>query len=118
MSCAAPYIASAKRYPTISLNFSVEPQKVFSWRLAAVSELRAHAARVWLTRSESSNDYWLKPGDTLLLQRHESIWLSTDADCPAEISLVSVYVAAPGRIARTLERVASSAFGWPMSMPL
>jgi hypothetical protein len=109
--------SSVTRYPTISLHFSVDPGSVFSWRLAALSELRVHHARIWLTRSESSNDYWLKPGDTLLLQRHECIWLSTDQSWPAEISLISVYVAAPGVIARTLERAAASVFGWPVPLP-
>lgn len=97
--------------PRVSLHLPVESGKTFAWRLAADSELRVHQARVWLTRIHSPYDYWLQPGDVIRLRRGECIWLTTDADAVAEVSLTSAYCKSSSFVARWLGYAASQGAG-------
>ncbi|WP_322011508.1 DUF2917 domain-containing protein [Paraburkholderia sp. J12] len=77
--------------PAQSLHFAVPQGQTFTWRLAADSLLRVYGAQVWVTRARSPYDHWLNPGETLRLARGERIWLSTDADAPARVTLTSAW---------------------------
>ncbi|MCY0858585.1 hypothetical protein [Cupriavidus sp. D39] len=50
--------------------------------------------------------FWLRPGETIRLDRREGIWLSTDANAAAEVSLTGAYVARSVFVAGCLDRVA------------
>jgi len=76
------------------IRFVVQPGQTASWRVQSDSELRVGTARVWVTRIFSPYDHWLQTGDVLRLTRGERIWLSTDANIAAEISLTSAYAVA------------------------
>jgi hypothetical protein len=91
--------------PEMVIRFAVVPEQTVSWRVLADSELRVGNARVWVTRIFSPYDYWLQPGDVLRLTRGERIWLSTDADKPAEVALVSAYAAARKPLFKWVERL-------------
>jgi hypothetical protein len=80
--------------PEMVIRFVVQPGQTASWRVQSDSELRVGTARVWVTRIFSPYDYWLQTGDVLRLTRGERIWLSTDANMAAEISLTSAYAVA------------------------
>ena len=93
--------------PEMVIRFAVVPGQTVSWRVLADSELRVGNARVWVTRIFSPYDYWLQPGDVLRLTRRERIWLSTDADMPAEVALVSAYAAARRPLFKWVERLSN-----------
>ncbi|WP_322045960.1 DUF2917 domain-containing protein [Paraburkholderia sp. J67] len=65
--------------PAQSIHFAVPAGATLTWRVVADSTVRAHGARVWLTRARSPYDHWLNPGDTLRVLRGERIWMSSDA---------------------------------------
>lgn len=74
--------------PKIVLHLAVPPNEVVTWCVLANCEMTVHGARIWLTRAGSDYDFWLHPGEPALrLHRGERIWLSTDANVDAEISL-------------------------------
>jgi hypothetical protein len=77
--------------PAQSIHFAVPPARTLTWRLAANSTLRVFDARVWVTRIHSPYDHWVQPGETLRLARGERIWLSTDADVSARVTLTSAW---------------------------
>ncbi|TDV15093.1 DUF2917 domain-containing protein [Paraburkholderia caballeronis] len=77
--------------PTLSIRFSVHPNSTITWKISADSTLLVCHERIWLTRVRSPYDHWLGSGDTIRLQRGERIWLSTDADEPARVSLTSAW---------------------------
>jgi hypothetical protein len=80
--------------PEMVIRFVIEPGEIASWRVRSDSELRVGTARVWVTRIFSPYDHWLQTGDVLRVMRGERIWLSTDANIAAEISLTSAYALA------------------------
>ncbi|HTH61885.1 MAG TPA: DUF2917 domain-containing protein [Paraburkholderia sp.] len=77
--------------PTLSIRFTVDPRKTVTWKIASDSTLRVCRERIWLTRARSPYDYWLGPGEAIGLARGERIWLSSEADRPAEITLTSAW---------------------------
>jgi hypothetical protein len=77
--------------PAQSLHFAVPHGQTFTWRLAADSLLRVYGAQIWVTRARSPYDHWLNPGETLRLARGERIWLSTETDTPARVTLTSAW---------------------------
>ena len=76
------------RLQKIVIHLAVPPNKVVAWCVVADSEMTVRNARIWLTRAGSDYDFWLQPGEPALhLYRGERIWLSTDANVDAEVSL-------------------------------
>jgi hypothetical protein len=53
----------------------------------------------------SPYDYWPQTSDVLRLTRGERIWLSTDANIAAEISLTSAYAVARRPLFNRIERL-------------
>ncbi|WP_105131946.1 DUF2917 domain-containing protein [Burkholderia sp. BE12] len=78
--------------PRVELHFTVAPRKTLAWRARHAAEIRAHDATLWITRLGSIDDYWLRTGDVLRVQRGDRIWIGTDDDRPAEASITTVYV--------------------------
>jgi hypothetical protein len=95
------------------VHFSVLPGATLTWRVDANSTLTVQGARVWLTRVSSPYDHWLAPGEELRLQRGERVWLSTDGDAAARVSLSSLLPARRGVIGRCLGRLAWLSIGTP-----
>ncbi|WP_322030977.1 DUF2917 domain-containing protein [Paraburkholderia sp. J76] len=93
--------------PAQSVHFAVPPQRTLTWRVNASSTLRVHAAPVWVTRARSPYDHWLKPGESLRLERGERIWLSTEADFPARLSITSAWRPPFAGVRRCMERLAA-----------
>ena len=91
--------------PEMIIRFVIQPGQITSWRVRADSELRVGAARVWVTRIFSPYDHWLQTGDVLRVTRGERIWLSTDANMAAEISLTSAYAIARRPLFKWIERL-------------
>jgi hypothetical protein len=91
--------------PEMIIRFVVQPGHTASWRVRSDSELRVGTARVWVTRVFSPYDYWLQTGDVLRVTRGERIWLSTDANIAAEISLTSAYAVARRPLFKWIERL-------------
>jgi hypothetical protein len=91
--------------PEMVIRFVVQPGHTASWRVRSDSELRVGTARVWVTRIFSPYDYWLQTGDVLRVTRGERIWLSTDANIAAEISLTSAYAIARRPLFKWIERL-------------
>ena len=104
---AAPETTASahKLSPEMVIRFVVQPGQTASWRVRADSELRVGTARVWVTRIFSPYDYWLQTGDVLRVMRGERIWLSTDANIAAEISLTSAYAIARRPLFKWIERL-------------
>lgn len=104
---AAPEVAASahKLSPEMVIRFAVLPGQTVSWRVLADSELCVANARVWVTRIFLPYDYWLQTGDVLRLKRGERIWLSTDANVLAEISLTSAYAVARRPLFKWIERL-------------
>ncbi|WP_084170198.1 DUF2917 domain-containing protein [Paraburkholderia ferrariae] len=95
--------------PAQSLHFAVPQGQTFTWRLAADSLLRVYGAQIWVTRARSPYDHWLNPGDTLRLTRGERIWLSTETDTPARVTLTSEWRPRSALLRRAFLRLAA----WP-----
>ena len=93
--------------PAQSIHFAVPPQLTLTWRVTASATLRIHVAPVWVTRARSPYDYWLKPGETLRLERGERIWLSTEAALPARMTLTSAWRPPFAGVRRGTERLAA-----------
>jgi hypothetical protein len=110
MGNAAQHFLPRERLPAVSLHFTVPPRKVLSLRIAADSELRVQHQRVWLTCLGSPLDHWLQPGESIRLQRRERIWLSTDANAAAEVSLTSAFERRLAFVARWPHHVVSLVF--------
>ena len=91
--------------PEMVIRFVVQPGQTASWRVQSDSELRVGTARVWVTRIFSPYDYWLQTGDVLRVSRGERIWLSTDANIAAEISLTSAYAVERRPLFKWIERL-------------
>jgi len=91
----APPVPSVPRaddaMPTLSIRFAVDPHCTVTWKITSDSTLRVCRERVWLTRARSPYDHWLGPGDTLRLARGERIWLSSDGEGPAHVTLTSAW---------------------------
>ncbi|MPW16442.1 DUF2917 domain-containing protein [Paraburkholderia sp. CNPSo 3157] len=96
-----------ERLPRVVVHFEVQPGATMSWRVEANTELFVQGARVWLTRAASPYDHWLQIGDTFRLQRGERVWVSTDGDAAARLSLTTHLVTSRGMLARLMERCAS-----------
>ncbi|MDR0245346.1 MAG: DUF2917 domain-containing protein [Burkholderia sp.] len=78
--------------PRVELHFTVAPRKTLAWRAQNDAEIRVHDATLWITRLGSVDDYWIRTGDVLRVQRGDRIWISTDDDTPAAASITTVYV--------------------------
>lgn len=92
--------------PALSLHLAVPPGLTLTWRVSADSTLRVYGATVWITRAGSPYDHWLNPGETLRLARGERIWLSTEADVPARVTLTSPWRPPLATLRKVLERLA------------
>lgn len=77
--------------PTLSIRFAVHPHTTVTWKIASDSTLRVCRERIWLTRTRSTYDHWLGPGDAIGLARGERIWLSSDGEHPAQVTLTSAW---------------------------
>ena len=95
-----------ERLPKVVVHFSVMPGATLTWRVEADSTLAVQGARLWLTRISSPYDHWLAPGDEFRLQRGERVWLSTDGDAGARVSLSCALPARRGWLGRWLGRLA------------
>ncbi|WP_027209713.1 DUF2917 domain-containing protein [Burkholderia sp. WSM2232] len=100
------------RLPKVVVHFPVASGATLTWRVEADSTLAVNGARLWLTRISSPYDHWLVPGQTISLQRGERIWLSTDGERTAHVSLTYL-LPAPGFFRRCLSRLASLSLGPP-----
>jgi hypothetical protein len=97
--------ASAERLPKVVIHFEVQPGATLSWRVETHCELCVKGARVWLTRAASPYDYWLQPGYPMQLQRGERVWISTDGNVAARLSLTTYPHKRRGMLYRWLERL-------------
>ncbi|MFP3569129.1 DUF2917 domain-containing protein [Paraburkholderia sp. SIMBA_030] len=95
-----------ERLPKVVVHFFVMPGATLTWRVDADSALSVQDARVWLTRVSSPYDHWLQPGNVFRLQRGERVWLSTDGEIAARVSLTSALPARRGPVSRWLARLA------------
>lgn len=86
------------------IHLTLEPGQTLSWRVKANSQIRATGARVWLTRIYSPYDYWLLPGELVRVARGERIWVSTDGDAAAEVTLTCDYVTRGRMLRRWIDR--------------
>jgi Protein of unknown function (DUF2917) len=75
--------------PQVVILLNVLPKQFITWRVRTDSELRAGTKDVRVSRIFIPYDHLLQPGDVLRLTRGERIWLSTDAEMSALISLTS-----------------------------
>lgn len=82
---------AAAPLPTLSIRFAVHPHTTVTWKITSDSTLRVCRERIWLTRARSPYDHWLGPGDAIGLARGERIWLSSDAERPAQVTLTSAW---------------------------
>ncbi len=94
-----------EQLPKVVIHFEVQPGATLSWRVEANAELQVQRERVWVTRVTSPYDYWLQPGLSLQLRRGERIWISTDANIAARLSLTAYPSARRGIVGRWLERL-------------
>ncbi|RQU44313.1 DUF2917 domain-containing protein [Burkholderia cenocepacia] len=78
--------------PSVELHFTVAPRRTLAWRARHDAEIRVHDATLWITRLGSVDDYWIRTGDVLRVQRGDRIWISTDDERPAAASITTVYV--------------------------
>lgn len=101
-----------ERRPKMVVHFQIAPGATLTWRVAADSTLTVNGARLWLTRISSPYDHWLVPGQTFSLQRGERIWLSTDGERTAHVSLTCL-LPAQGFFRRCLSRLAGLSLGPP-----
>ena len=83
--------ATGASTPTLSICFAVEPNRTVAWRITSDATLRVYGERVWLTRAHSLDDHWLGPGDTIRVARGERIWLSSDGERAARVTLTSAW---------------------------
>ncbi|CAD6532543.1 DUF2917 domain-containing protein [Paraburkholderia metrosideri] len=102
-----------ERLPKIVVHFSVMPGVTLTWCIEADSTLAVQGARIWLTRISSPYDHWLVPGAEIRLQRGERVWLSTDADQVARVSLTSQLRMRRGWPGRWLAKLAGVGLGAP-----
>jgi len=93
--------------PTQSIHFAVPPMRTLTWRAPASGILHVHTAQVWVTRARSPYDHWLRPGETLRIERGERIWLATEAAVPAQETITSVWRPPFAGVRRGIERVAA-----------
>lgn len=93
--------------PSQSVHFAVPPMRTLTWRVNASATLRVQSAQVWVTRARSPYDHWLRPGETLRLERGERIWLSTEAALPARVSITSAWQPPFAGVQRCRERLAA-----------
>lgn len=77
--------------PAQSVHFAVPPLRTLTWRVTAPAAVRVHGAVVWITRARSPYDHWLRPGETLRLERNERIWLSTETATPARVTITTAW---------------------------
>jgi hypothetical protein len=96
-----------ERLPRVVVHFAVQPGATLSWRVDANAELHVQGARVWLTRACSPYDHWLQSGDTFRLQRGERVWVSTDGETAARLSLTTLPAKARGLLTRLIDRCSS-----------
>lgn len=82
-----------------SIAFEVQPGETVPLRVSRGVALTIDGERVWITRSADEHDYWIAPGESLVLRPGELMWLSTDGDQPAQVTVTL----RPG----SLQRVAS-----------
>ncbi|WGY71272.1 DUF2917 domain-containing protein [Burkholderia cepacia] len=78
--------------PRVELHFTVAPRRALAWRAQHDAEIRVHDATLWITRLGSVDDYWIRTGDVLRVQRGDRIWISTDDERPAAASITTAYV--------------------------
>ncbi|ABE33822.1 hypothetical protein DR64_4493 [Paraburkholderia xenovorans LB400] len=102
-----------ERLPTVVVHFSVMPRATLTWRVEADSTLAVKDERLWLTRVSSPYDHWLDPGQTFQLQRGERVWLSTEGECAARVSLSYALPPKVGLFRRWLGRLAWLSLGPP-----
>ncbi|HEY3597295.1 MAG TPA: DUF2917 domain-containing protein [Paraburkholderia sp.] len=110
-----------ERLPKVVIHFEVQPGATLSWRVDAHAELSVQPSiqsgvqtgtqrgmrgdHVWLTRVASPYDHWLQPGQPLQLRRGERVWVSTDANVAARLSLTTYPSARRSIVGRWLERL-------------
>jgi hypothetical protein len=70
-------------YSTVA--FELQAGERVGIRVRRGQELSVSGARVWLTRSNDSVDYFLHDGESLPLRQHEMLWISVDADTPSRL---------------------------------
>lgn len=99
--------------PKVVVHFSVMPGATLTWRVEADSALVVQGARLWLTRISSPYDHWLEPGQTFELRRGERIWLSTDGEGAARVSLSCALPATNSVFRRWLRRLVWLSLGPP-----
>lgn len=96
--------------PRVVVHFAVEPAKTVTRRMVSPSELRVHGeSLVWLTRACSTFDYWLRPGESVRLERGERIWLSVESGPPGEVAITSRCDESARTLAQWLAQVALGA---------
>jgi hypothetical protein len=61
-----------------SITFEIKAGETVPMKVARSTRLMVSGAAIWVTRSDDTEDYWLKPGHTLRLRRGERLWLSVE----------------------------------------
>lgn len=95
----------------IVLHATLAPASAMSWRMTVDTELRAQNAPVWLTRAGHLDDYWLRPGDVIRLSRGERVWLSSEGESAAHVTLTSEWRERRPLLWRWLRRVQALLWG-------
>ncbi|UXU91703.1 DUF2917 domain-containing protein [Burkholderia sp. S-53] len=104
--------------PSVTMHFTVAPRKTLTWRAQRDAEIRVHDATLWITRLGSVDDYWIRTGDVLRVQRGDRIWMSTEDDRPAEASITTTYTMKRGTwLQRALARMRGMLRGRSRSRP-
>lgn len=97
--------------PRMVVHLAVPVGTTITWRARSDSELRVCGSHIWLTRVGAPYDYWISPGDILRVKRGERIWISTDSDTLAEVSITSAYTVRRRIVHRWMVRVRACVFG-------
>lgn len=72
-----------------SITVEIERGETVPLVVAHSTRLTIKGAPVWLTRSNDVEDYYLLPGQALMLRRGERLWIGTEGAEPARVSFVA-----------------------------
>ena len=69
-----------------SITFEIKAGETVPMKVSRSIRLAVSGGAVWVTRSDDTEDYWLKPGHTLRLRRGERLWLSVESGEKAKVA--------------------------------
>jgi hypothetical protein len=95
-----------------SIAYEIGTSDTLPLKVAHSTRMTVRGGAVWVTRSDDTEDYWLRPGDTLHLRRGERLWLSAEGASVAQVAF-SVPTRCDQRALNWLARVGER---WTMRM--